>query len=52
LETWSRNPTRLAAAKAAALDAARTRWNAETEGRTLVAAIETLLSHADHMPAA
>jgi glycosyltransferase involved in cell wall biosynthesis len=52
LEAWSRNPARLAAAKAAALEAARTRWNAETEGRTLVAAIQRLLPDADHKPAA
>jgi glycosyltransferase involved in cell wall biosynthesis len=42
LDRWSRDPAMLAGAKNAALDAARTRWNAETETSRLVAAVERL----------
>jgi hypothetical protein len=43
LIAWARQPEALAAAKTAALEAARTRWNAEAEGRTIAAAVAALL---------
>jgi hypothetical protein len=43
LTDWAAHPDRLARARQAALDAARTRWNAEREAGQLVAAVgETL----------
>jgi glycosyltransferase involved in cell wall biosynthesis len=39
LDAWSAAPARLAAAKAAALDAARTRWNAEHEAACIVSSV-------------
>jgi len=43
LDRWSTDAVALRGAKHAALEAARTRWNAEAEGRRLVQAVETLL---------
>jgi glycosyltransferase involved in cell wall biosynthesis len=44
LASWAQDPLRLAASKAAALHAARTRWNAELEGERLVAAVRHTLT--------
>ncbi len=44
LERWRANPDHLAAAKAAALRAARERWNWEAESRKLVGAVDRLLA--------
>jgi glycosyltransferase involved in cell wall biosynthesis len=47
LDEWARDPARLRRARAAALEAARTRWNAEAEGRRLVESVAALdRSHA------
>ena len=44
LERWARDPDALAMARRSALDAARTQWNAETEGEKIVAAVNRLFS--------
>lgn len=42
LEHWRRNPKSLAAAKAASLEAARAKWNWESESSKLVAVVEAV----------
>jgi len=46
LAVWANRPEALAAAKQAALEAARTRWNAETEGRHLVTSVAACVPNA------
>jgi glycosyltransferase involved in cell wall biosynthesis len=43
LTAWARHPDRLAEAKQASLDAAKTQWNAEGEGARLVAGVRDML---------
>jgi glycosyltransferase involved in cell wall biosynthesis len=50
LARWQSSPRRLAAAKAAALAAARERWNWEVESRTLVRAVRSVLQDVDREP--
>lgn len=45
LRTWARDPDALVKAKQAALQAARTSWNAETEGRRVASAVSALLGN-------
>jgi glycosyltransferase involved in cell wall biosynthesis len=42
LDRWARHPEALAAARSAALEAARTDWNAEAEGRRIVDGVSRL----------
>jgi glycosyltransferase involved in cell wall biosynthesis len=46
LDRWARDPEALGAARHGALEAARTRWNAETEGRSVVDAVSLLFQGA------
>jgi hypothetical protein len=42
LDEWARDPATLKRARAASLEAARRRWNAEAEGRRLVEVVAAL----------
>lgn len=49
LQYWCANPGSLRSAKAAALEAARTRWNAERESVRLVAAVDRVFLPTGHL---
>ena len=49
LQDWCTNPGSLQSAKAAALEAARTRWNAERESERLVAAVDRVFLATGHL---
>jgi len=51
LDRWVERPESLASAKAAALEAGRARWNAESEGVRLVHSVERAIGHASRRAA-